>query len=656
MRRAVMVALLSMACSDQAFSPRPEPQQPPRASSPRGLAPDGEPGAPITTVRLGVKPDRNDYHPPEPPVCPQRRLESSPAEARRCGRDRSPLSPATGIRVKWDAGTESRPHAPETIVLPAWASMGHSDRSSVVTFMNRSLLVHVLDGDGGTTLDASVRARSLFSAWLIDDDGRTVIHSRSVPRPAQVIGSSELYDLPLPGGELCLGGVLGTGGWAVDLDGDTMSEFFYGGHVFALDGSEVGRSTVGEGSCHPGLFDVDGDGRLDLVMGAGVSTMTGETLCRVDPYEAYGHPDGAVYLLDIDADEVPEVLVVPKWQRDEPRVGRGKLRLQSLDCKVSAQFDAADIDDKADRFNHILHIAPFIHSERPAIVAEVFYPSDSGRTGRAYALFDHNLEFRGFIPLTSTIAVDLNGDGLYDLIGGNYREFTTLDEHEHAVSVSNLYHFDPRTGVTTTLSEDFLGNRCRFVDADLDGHGELICQSRRPRSDDTTRLIAFEPDGEPWAPAWHFHHEPFIPYLYLPDGHFNPLPPSWRDTGMYRAMPSVDITRGTGSDLVARIADVCSEECERGWWTVWPQIGNIGEAHALRPVRLDLFGRRDDAEVLLHTVTVPHVQAGRWLPADPVRVPAADYTALRAVVSGDGWEPDECDTTNNDDVWTLECP
>lgn len=462
--------------------------------------------------------------------------------------------------------------------------------------------------------------------------------------------------MPSPDGEYCWPFAQFGGTWTADLDRDGLAEFVYGGHIFALDGSEIGVGHAGHGACHPGLYDIDGDGHLDAILGSGVSTMTGETLCSVNPEEVYGHHDGSVYLLDVDGDESPEVLVMPKWQRDEDLLGRARLRLQRLDCSLITEVAAVELDDRTDRFNFLWHVAPLFEVGRPAIVVEMVYDKDDGSTGLVNALLDHNLQFRGFIPLRHTTAVDLNGDGLYDLIGGSYREFSTIAEHEQAPNQSGIFRFNPRTGITTVLREDYHGNRCRYVDADLDGRGELICQTRDPRVEANLQLVAFEPDGEPWAPAWHFHHEPFIPYLYLPDGHFNPMPPSWRDTGMYRAMPSVDITQGTGSDLVARITDVCTEECERGWWTVWPQIGNIGQAHALRPVRLDLYGLSGDAEALLHTFTVPHVQAGRWLPADPVRIPAADYTALRAVVSGDGWEPDECDSTNNDDLWMLDCP
>jgi hypothetical protein len=658
MRALVLAAVLAAGCTDRSFTPVPEPAGPRPLPAPRGLTPDLVPSESSLPPRFGTTPDFDDDLPLPPPSCPDHTVAGSGLRRVVCESPPSPRKPADKLRIKWDAGIENRPKYPDTVVLPPWSSRGLSTTSAIITYMDPDDNLRILDGANGSLLDVSGNT-GVNTSWFVDDKGETWLYPHAFHPWARRLDAFGFGPFDFTAYTGCNDSTSDRSGlWTADLDRDGTTELVYGGLVVATDLTRLGDSAVGSAGCHPGFVDVDGDGRMELIFGSGVATMTGDTLCAIDRSAVYGHHDGAVHLLDVDADEVPELLVYPGVQRHLPDEGRARLRLQNLHCGLIAEVDASEVLEGGWAFGHIWHIAPFLEVGRPAIVVGLRYVGAGEKVWQFGIILDHELRFRTVVPLTltGTVAMDHDGDGLYELLGGSHTDFTGPSDHEFATSRSGIFLFNPRTGETTTLRESYVGSRCRFVDADLDGHGELICQSRDIRHEDRLSYMSFEPEGEPWAPAWHFHHDALLPYLYLPDGHYNPLPPSWRHTGMYRAMPSFDLMSGLGSDLVARIVDVCDTECEAGWWTVWAQIGNRGSMHAYDPVRLSLYGVGGDGEVLLGSYTVPRVQAGVWLPTDPLRVPAGDYSALRAVVTGDGWDPDECDKDNNDDVWVLQCP
>ena len=110
----------------------------------------------------------------------------------------------------------------------------------------------------------------------------------------------------------------------------------------------------------------------------------------------------------------------------------------------------------------------------------------------------------------------------------------------------------------------------------------------------------------------------------------------------YNNFRSGDITPLTGSDgvnYVARIDDVCADECAEGRLTVWVSIGNSGlaEVAADAAVRIEVESPVGWAEVGTATFVGP-VVSGSWTDAQQVELtglPTGPITALRVTVDPD---------------------
>jgi hypothetical protein len=248
------------------------------------------------------------------------------------------------------------------------------------------------------------------------------------------------------------------------------------------------------------------------------------------------------------------------------------------------------------------------------------------------------------------------GEGiLFDIDGDGHLEWivVVVDDLYSTAPVWSLLAVDLRDGSTHVMNETSRTTRdCWVTDADGDRHAELYCFEE---VDDEHYLVAYEGADGPWASAYQTYWRYFEGYQWTPDGRPHTGGVDFAEQGGFNYVPSADSFYGVGADLVVRIADVCDEECERGWMTAWVQVGNQGRVGVGRPVVARVYGERDGAETLVAEVKLNNAPKGWWTAAEPVRFPAGGYARLRAEVAGDGWEVEECDTTNNEDVWELTC-
>ena len=297
-------------------------------------------------------------------------------------------------------------------------------------------------------------------------------------------------------------------------------------------------------------------------------------------------------------------------------------------------------------------IAPFLVSDMPALVLQTRWLDGRIMRRGAILLVDHEFRLRRFVPQRPIVAVDLDADGLFEMLGyGLHRGTETDFERVDGPFGHRLY--DPIRDTTSDFGIE-TGHGLLAVDGGGAEGTIIITREIHPETRADT-LRAYGPAEGTWASGWRFFHDPLIPYLYTPDGDPASGPVSWRHTGMYRAVPSSDWWTGRHSDLVVRIAEVCDLECERGALTAWVQVGNQGLTDVLRPLRVRLYAEKGDETLLVAEQRVDRALRQTWMPAEPIRFATGDYDRLRAVVDGDGWEPLECDTENNEDVWELGC-
>jgi hypothetical protein len=120
-------------------------------------------------------------------------------------------------------------------------------------------------------------------------------------------------------------------------------------------------------------------------------------------------------------------------------------------------------------------------------------------------------------------------------------------------------------------------------------------------------------------------------------------------------MPTGGWWAAVDADLRVRFTDLCTTDCPEGWLTYTVQVGNHGDVGA--DVLVRVYGERGDERTLLSEQRYRDVNSGQWNAAEPVSVQfqGDPFDRLRAVVEPDAWESQECDKTNNEAVWNLDC-
>ena len=111
-------------------------------------------------------------------------------------------------------------------------------------------------------------------------------------------------------------------------------------------------------------------------------------------------------------------------------------------------------------------------------------------------------------------------------------------------------------------------------------------------------------------------------------------------------------------DLVAKIEDICVDECSQGNVTVWVTVGNQGYTDITDPFKIEVIGETDTGEVILKSVdwTVGLVMGHQSdsLSIELTGVPTPLYNIRVAVDGGNSEslsEISECYETNNEDNW-----
>jgi hypothetical protein len=623
------VLLLTLGCSDQGFSIF---GRDPCRRDPAACPPDEEPGICVGASASGEPIDQRVCDSPGADFRAVKFWEHRPEVAG---------GSVPGPRQLFTASLDGGPSEP----LLSIARMNNLDGG-------RAEWVFLRGRDGGEVVGFAGNWNSTSGLLIVDHDLKPWARGQVNWEPVLMSPQGVVRpQAPTPPGSTQADGALMFG----DFTGDGGVEMFGGTSVYDLDGNELVRTLDDRDRSRTAVWDpvadVTGDGRRELLTYRGYLNERGHYHCRVDDKWAYFR------VLDVDFDGRPEVLVTfaPADNGDE--------RVAILDGSCNALreivlHNAIPNGGEVPRnpvARPFLVVAPLLQRNSPAFAIPIVRQDrDTGQVfSNRSAVFDHELNFirelywapgRG-----ASVAADLNGDGVFEIIVTEWR-----DERDNRIVGPAVV--DARTGKVTVLDDVAdVGQHLVYADIDGDGRGEIVVSVRD--HDGQWYIRAYKGAGPGFAAAWPFEYYTQAPYLHNPDGTPSREPVRYDRLAMFNAMPSGGWWVGMNSDLRVRFTDVCDEDCSAGSLTFTVQVGNHGYGDVGNDVLVSVYGERGGERTLLSEQRYRDVNAGQWNDAEPVtvRFQGEPFDRLRAVVTGDGYDVQECDTDNNEAVWNLDC-
>lgn len=491
-------------------------------------------------------------------------------------------------------------------------------------------IVGFLDGDDSpeiavATLAGRVVVLSIELVQLWSTDG--LGSEPATPAIGDVDGDGD-NDLVVAGGQgaAAYDGPSGTRLWAVatlpgadrmpicggvglyDFDGDGAMEIVLGRTVLdGKDGSLVGAGSKGEGTGHQwaatfgAAADIDADGTLDVVVGNAVYHADGSSVWE------NGLSDGFVGVADFDGDAGLEIVV--STFGDENTGSAGTLRLQDDDGKLlwSVASATRTVGPPA--------VADFDGDGAPEIVVvgtnAIQRFDGDGKLAWQREVMDFSSGFTG------VSAFDFDGDGTFEVVYADENDLWAFDGPTGAVLLQETRHS------SATCSE-----YPSVVDLDGDGHAEILYTSSNYSGDETGIRVLADPSWGPAPRTWTQHT------LASPAG--------WR-----AAAPR------DPADATALLGDHC---CLGATASIVVRVGNVGSETLPEGIQVSLYAGDPPADARIASARTPAAIApgatGTGLRFDVAR----DFVegTIRVVVDDDG-SVSECNEDDNVFVVTDLC-
>lgn len=347
-----------------------------------------------------------------------------------------------------------------------------------------------------------------------------------------------------------------SGGLALaDLDGDGLSEILAGPVVLSgLDGTLLGKGTVGRGSPHPWedgwvgasfpvAADLDGDGQQEVITGGGAFALDGTTLWST------GAADGYPAIADFDGDGDPEIAVtavgsVRLHAHDGSTIWSTPLTNEHVGMPTVADFDGDGAPELV--FTSETHLR--MVDGDGAIVWELPVADWSGRSG--------------------AVAFDFEGDGTIEVVYADEEDLYILDGATGAVRFRESGH------ASGTDSEAPV-----VADVDADGSAEIVYLQSWGDVAGVTVVGDRENSWMPAATVWNQQAawiDNAAADLTIP-AHPNS---SWTTHNTFRSAPLDEAPPiGPAANLFLESSEVCVTECAERI-PVAVVLGNAGPAAA----------------------------------------------------------------------------
>lgn len=395
-------------------------------------------------------------------------------------------------------------------------------------------------------------------------------------------GAVEWTSTQMPTGRSLVCGAIGL----YDLDGNGEIEVVLGNTVLnGWDGSMRSRGGYGTGSGHPyaasmGVAaDIDGDGSLEVV--------TGNALYRLDGSIVWynGQSDGFVAVANFDGDDKGEIVVADQ----------GTLRLQDDDGSVlwsKPGLTGSTIGPPT--------VADFDNDGEPEI----------GVAGNGvYKMVEGDGTVR-WTRSTQDYSSGFTGSSVFDFEGDGAAEVVYADEN--SVWVFSGANGEPKMEETrhssATCSEYPV-----IADVDNDGHAEIIYSSGAYSGTETgvTVIGDSEDSWQAARPVWN-QHTYSVTHID-DDGKVVSNPDTnWLSYNTFRSGDEVAGQGGELADLVVEVQNLC-EECADDRVTLSYRVGNQGRWDFEGAIALELLVVTPDGQQSLHTEEVElRLDMGTW--------------------------------------------
>lgn len=411
-----------------------------------------------------------------------------------------------------------------------------------------------------------------------------------------------------------------------DLEGDGTVEVIVGANVY--EGATGALRFTGEGGAgRPGRFteagwmsfaaDLDGDGAQEVVTGATIYAADGSIVCDT------GEDDGFPAVADLDGDGAGDVVVVAS----------GTVRVFDAACVERAAWSLG-----SEGFGGPPTLGDLDGDGLPEIGVA---------SAEAYTAFEADGTRMWSVPV-SDASSSTTGSAFYDFDGDGILEVVYADEVA-------LWLFDGATGdvrlMDDTHSSRTLHELPVVVDVDGDGLTEIVVPNGGTHSDAAAfgLYVLGSADG-----SWPANRAVWNQHAYSVTNIADDLTvpasptPNWPTWNTFRS-GVVSPVQGSDSPDALPLAEVCVVECEAGTWIADVRVGNQGLAGLRADVPVTLYA----GETAVETVWTTTVVDGGGV-SDTLRfeLPAASVGPdMRVVVDDDGRGGErvvECVEANNE--------
>ena len=611
-----------------------------------GLNKDIEPSRGDDTAPAGHDSDTEDTAPPPPPSCTDQVLAGYDAEADPTCENEVEVGSFTPIIEYYYSGWTTDPSSNNIMMAPAVAPLDDDNGDGVVDENDMPDIVVVTYGGYGTlravsgdgsyelfnVVNQNLQGQGAVAVGDIDNDGfnEIVACTYDAVKAFSHTGTLEWTSPSLSGH------IYGTSDAPAiaDMDGDGRVEVIVGRAILrGADGTirgvgSYGRGAAGNVGTTSFAADIDLDGKMEVVTGNALYTPDGATIWY------NGESDGYVAAANFDSDPEGEIVVMYG----------GQVRLQDSNGTVLWR---TTVESAGSSYGGPPTVADFDGDGQPEIGV-------AGRSSYTVVDTDGSVLWRNTTQdassgNTGSSVFDFEGDGVAEVVYADETTLWVFAGPDGAVKLKSTNHSN------ATWTEYPV-----IVDVDNDGQVEIVVPNTNYYG--YTGFHVFGDADGSWRPGRKIWNQHAYSITNINDDGSVPASPApnWLSFNNFR---SGDMEAGDGlsaPDFTLAQGDLCDLECDAGRLIAWIHPGNLGASDQteLQTAAVVVYAE-DSAGGLAELQRIPLTElllTGTFqqaLQIDIVADPAElqGWAALRFMLETDARE---CDEGNN--VLRIEGP